>query len=94
MDNASDAADREISKGIITFYKQGKRILLITNDEGMWSTLCDVRERNSLIPGTGTPDPNMPPQENVARLKYQNFRGHMLALARIDKILASRKQKV
>lgn len=94
LEDASNAADKEISRSIIDFYKQGKKILLITNDEGMWSTLGDVREKNCLIPGTGIPNPDMPPQDNVARLKSYNLKGHMMALSNIDKILASRKQSV
>lgn len=90
LDDASNAADREISRSIIEFYKQGKKVLLITNDEGMWSTLGDVREMNSLIPGTGIPNPDMPPQDNIARLKSYNLKGHMMALSNIDKILSSR----
>ena len=90
LDDASNAADREISRSIIEFYKQGKKVLLVTNDEGMWSTLGDVREMNSLIPGTGIPNPDMPPQDNIARLKSYNLKGHMMALSNIDKILSSR----
>lgn len=90
LEDASNAADREISKSIIDFYKQGKKVLLITNDEGMWSTLRDVREKNCLIPGTGIPNPDMPSQDNIARLKSYNLRGHMMALSNINKILSSR----
>lgn len=90
LEDASNAADREISRSIIDFYKQGKKVLLITNDEGMWSTLRDVREKNCLIPGTGIPNPDMPSQDNIARLKSYNLRGHMMALSNINKILSSR----
>lgn len=91
MDDASNAADKAITKSIIEFYKQGKKSLLITDDNTMWNTLCDIREMDSLIPGTGDPNPDMPPQHNVARLKSRYFKGHMLALSNIDKILSSRQ---
>lgn len=90
-DDASNAADKKINERIIEFYKQGKKSLLITNDNGMWVSLCNLRDREILIPGTGTPNPDMPPQDNVARLEACNLKGHMWILSRIDKILSSRQ---